>query len=49
MIQAAQGAGALLRRAFAEGYGCTVTEHHDTDLESLWDYPPFQELMKPKG
>jgi len=40
---------ALLRRAFAEGHGCAVTEHHDMDLEPLWDYPPFQELMKPKG
>jgi tetratricopeptide (TPR) repeat protein len=23
--------------------------HHDVDLESLWDYPPFKEFMKPKG
>ena len=21
----------------------------DIDLEPLWDYPPFQELIKPKG
>jgi hypothetical protein len=40
---------ALLGRAFAEGHQCAVTEHHDMDLEPLWDYPPFQELMKPKG
>ena len=40
---------ALLQRAFAEGRACDVNVHHDMDVESLRDYPPFQELMKPKG
>jgi serine/threonine protein kinase len=26
-----------------------VDLHHDMDLESLRDYPPFQELLRPKG
>ena len=43
-----EGAVALLQRAFAEGPPCTVDVHHDVDLESLLDYPPFQELLKPK-
>jgi len=23
--------------------------HRDIDLESLWDYPPFKEILRPKG
>jgi tetratricopeptide (TPR) repeat protein len=37
----------LLRKALSEGL--TYPElHADVDLEPLKDYPPFQELMKPK-
>ena len=44
-------ATALLRLALDQGYdfGYTVWVHRDSDLESLWDYPPYQELMRPKG
>ena len=40
---------ALLREAFSQGYGFPISIHRDMDLEPLWDYPPFQELLKPKG
>jgi tetratricopeptide (TPR) repeat protein len=40
---------ALLRRAFAEGRPYGLWLHRDMDFESLNDYPPFQELMRPKG
>jgi len=40
---------ALLREAFSQGYRFVVGIHSDMDLEPLWGYPPFQELMKPKG
>jgi TolB-like protein/tetratricopeptide (TPR) repeat protein len=40
---------ALLRDAFAHGLGFTIDMHRDFDLEPLWGYPPFEELMKPKG
>jgi len=39
----------LLRRAFNEGRTYGIWLHRDTDLESLRDYPPFQELIRPKG
>jgi len=42
-------AAALLRRAFGEGLGYGIWLHCDEDLESLRDYPPFQELVRPKG
>ena len=38
----------LLRDAMAEGVPYTGL-HANIDLEPLWDYPPFIELMKPKG
>ena len=38
----------LLREALAQGVSYTRL-HPDMDLEPLWDYPPFQELIKPKG
>ncbi len=40
---------ALLREAFAQGqaYGAGVL--NDMNLESLRDYPPFKELLRPKG
>jgi hypothetical protein len=40
---------ALLREAFAQGREYGVYLHRDMDLEPLRDYPPFQELLRPKG
>jgi len=50
----------LLREAFARGlpYSTVLKPadddgewplHSDVDLEPLWHYPPFEELIKPKG
>jgi tetratricopeptide (TPR) repeat protein len=39
----------LLRESFAQGGSYGVDLHRDIDLEPLRDYPPFQELIKPKG
>jgi tetratricopeptide (TPR) repeat protein len=39
----------LLRESVAQGKSYTVGLHRDMDLEPLWDYPPFQELLRPKG
>jgi tetratricopeptide (TPR) repeat protein len=39
----------LLRESFAEGNSYDVHLHRDMDFEPLWDYPPFIELLKPKG
>jgi tetratricopeptide (TPR) repeat protein len=39
---------ALLREAFAQGLDYGVYLHRDMDLEPLRDYPPFQELLRPK-
>jgi hypothetical protein len=38
----------LLREALAQGTDYTRL-HPDMDLEPLWDYPAFKELIKPKG
>ena len=38
----------LLREAIARGYPHVHALHIDLAFESLRDYPPFQELMKPK-
>lgn len=38
----------LLYKALAQGYTCKKL-HPTSDFETLWDYPPFQELIKPKG
>jgi tetratricopeptide (TPR) repeat protein/TolB-like protein len=43
------GAVALLRQAFAEGVAYGIWLHVDMDLESLRDYKPFQELVRPRG
>ena len=40
---------ALLRDAFAQGYIFNIDIHRDIDLEPLWGYPPYEELMRPKG
>jgi tetratricopeptide (TPR) repeat protein len=39
----------LLKDSFLQGYPYVLYLHGDFDFESLWDYPPFQELLKPKG
>ena len=39
----------LLAEAFSKGYPFSVRLHSSMDLEPLWDYPPFQELIEPKG
>jgi tetratricopeptide (TPR) repeat protein/TolB-like protein len=44
-----EDATALLRQAIAEGLGYGWFLHTEIDLETLWGYPPFQELMEPKG
>ena len=50
------GAVALLREALAAGFACTYHEvphseacHRDMDFELLRGYPPFDELLQPKG
>ena len=39
----------LLREAFAQGQAYGTDLHSSLTLEPLWDYPPFQELLRPKG
>jgi tetratricopeptide (TPR) repeat protein len=39
----------LLRRSYAEGAGLGLHVHQDQDLEPLWDYPPFQRFIAPRG
>ncbi len=40
---------ALLRAAYAQGYKWWLPMHNEPDLESLRDYSPFRELLRPKG
>jgi tetratricopeptide (TPR) repeat protein/predicted Ser/Thr protein kinase len=40
---------ALLKEAFSQGLEYSVNIHRDIALEPLWDYPPFKELLRPKG
>ena len=40
---------ALLRAAYAQGFKWWLSLHSEPDLESLRDYPPFRELLRPKG
>jgi tetratricopeptide (TPR) repeat protein len=44
-----QQAVELLRSAINEGVYFGIWLHRDPDFESLRDYPPFQELLRPKG
>ena len=44
-----QGAVNLLRESIAEGRPYTMGIHREIDFESLWDFAPFRELLKPKG
>ncbi len=39
----------LLRDAFTRGTNYGIWLHRDPELASLRDYPPFQELLRPKG
>jgi hypothetical protein len=39
----------LLRKAFASGYVFSPDLQSDPDFEPLRDYPPFKELIRPKG
>jgi tRNA A-37 threonylcarbamoyl transferase component Bud32/tetratricopeptide (TPR) repeat protein len=39
----------LLREAFAQGYEFGAGLHRDMDLQPLWGYPPFEDLIRPKG
>ena len=40
---------ALLKESFLQGSEFGPWVHKDFDFESLWDYPPFIEFLKPKG
>jgi DNA-binding SARP family transcriptional activator/TolB-like protein len=40
---------ALLRAAHAQGLKWWLPLHSEPDFESLRDYPPFRELLRPKG
>ena len=39
----------LLRRAFAQGLAFGLWVHVDPDLEPLRGYPPYEEIVRPKG
>ena len=40
---------ALLKEAFSQGLEYGIFLHRDIDLEPLWDYPPFKDILRPKG
>jgi len=40
---------ALLKESFLQGETYNTGLHRDFDFESLWDYPPFKEILRPKG
>jgi hypothetical protein len=39
----------LLGEAFCQGFPYSSFLHATVTTEPLWDYPPFQELIEPKG
>jgi Flp pilus assembly protein TadD len=39
----------LLREALAQGRGYGPELHADLDFQPLWNFPPYQQLMRPKG
>jgi tetratricopeptide (TPR) repeat protein len=39
----------LIEESFEQGYPFGIYLHRDIDLEAMRDYPPFQDLLKPKG
>jgi tetratricopeptide (TPR) repeat protein len=49
LLEEREQAMELLQRSFAEGRRFDLQIHRDLDLETLFDYPPFQEFVKPKG
>ncbi|MHC4767131.1 MAG: TPR end-of-group domain-containing protein [Planctomycetota bacterium] len=40
---------ALLEEMFQQGRAYLDWIHRDIDFESLWGYPTWEELMRPKG
>jgi TolB-like protein len=44
-----EGAVRLLQQAFDQGLNGRMFLHIDPDFESLLDYPPYRELIRPKG
>jgi hypothetical protein len=38
-----------LQDAFGQGYRFTISVHRDPDFEPLRNYPPYQDLIRPKG
>ena len=44
-----EAAAALLREALVQGRMYGPELHADLDFEPLWDFPPYKELMRPKG
>jgi tetratricopeptide (TPR) repeat protein len=44
-----EGAVALLRHAFEQGLRGRMYVHIDPDFEALREYPPYRELIRPKG
>lgn len=40
---------ALLQESFNQGRDFGAYLRRDIDLEPLWDYPPFKEILRPKG
>lgn len=49
LLEERERAVTLLRDAFAHGLVYGTWLHADPDFESLHDYPPYQELLRPKG
>ena len=39
----------LIREALAQGFSWNIWVHREPDFESLRDFAPFQELLRPKG
>jgi tetratricopeptide (TPR) repeat protein len=48
LLQAAISQG-LMPVDLAQGLGYAMLLHRDIDFESMRDYPPFRELLRPKG
>jgi tetratricopeptide (TPR) repeat protein len=40
---------AMLREALGQGRSYGPTLHADPDFQPLWGFPPYQELLRPKG
>jgi serine/threonine protein kinase/tetratricopeptide (TPR) repeat protein len=49
LLNEKERAVSLLRESFNQGRDYGVNLHRDINLEPLWDYPPFLELLRPKG